>query len=74
MSRRLTGGRACPLAGPLASSHAARNPRAGGLIWRVAPMTLSVPPCFSLLLSLAPPGSLSWLLPASCGGDSGGGL
>jgi hypothetical protein len=68
----LVGGRGGPLAGPLASSRGARNPRDRGVIWPVAPMTLLVPSFLSFFLSFASPSP--WrLLPARCEADGGGG-
>jgi 4-amino-4-deoxy-L-arabinose transferase-like glycosyltransferase len=49
----------CPLAGPLASSTGARNPRHGAVIWLVVPITLYPFPFFSFFSLLTPPAPLA---------------
>lgn len=48
-----------PLAGPLASSTGARNPRRGAVIRLVAQMTVYALPFFSFFSLLAPPAPLA---------------
>jgi hypothetical protein len=48
-----------PLAGPLALSKGARNPRNGAVIWLVVQMTVYAFPFFSFFSLLAPPAPLA---------------
>jgi hypothetical protein len=48
-----------PLAGPLASSTGARNPRSGAVIWLVVQMTVYAFPFFSFFSLLVPPSPLA---------------
>jgi hypothetical protein len=62
-----------PLAGPLASSTGARNPRNGGVIWRVAQMTIYSFPFFSFVSLLAPQAPLAGSLDIAGARRPGGG-